>query len=130
MDDKEYFRHVTLLTAQLAPSFGKCGCIIVDDMTNTIASTGYNFQVVPEPKEDGSHICHAEDSAISSCNFRKNYFYTMYVSLSPCMNCAEKILKEPRIRKVYYGVVHPDPKYGCVDALIHLKQNGVEVECW
>ena len=129
MDIQEYYRHVTLLTAQLAPTFGKCGCVIVDDESKSIASTGYNFVKPGIPvMDDGSHICHAEESAINSCHFTRNGKYTLYVSLSPCMGCAKRIIDEPHIVKVCYGDVHPDPKYNCFDALIYMEKNGVKVQ--
>jgi deoxycytidylate deaminase len=119
MNSTEYYRNVAVLTSQRAIPFGKCGCVIVDNQSDSIASTGYN-----------THLCHAEESAISSCHFTRNGTYTMFVSLSPCMDCAKRIINSTQIKNVYYGDLHPDLKYECKEALEVLKNSGIKVQHW
>lgn len=101
-------------TVSLASSCNrkKVGCIIVKE--NNIISIGYNgtitgFDNVCE-LPDGTtspEVLHAESNAILKCakNGSSCDGADLYVTLSPCLNCAKMII-QAGIKKVYYSKLH------------------------
>ena len=82
------------------------GCIIVKN--NKIISKGFNTR-----QKYKKIINHAEINAILKANKKiKSYFLydcDMYVTLKPCSMC-ENIIKQSRLRNVYYLLDKPNNK--------------------
>lgn len=107
----------------------KVGAIIVSE-NDQIISQGFNGTVPGFPNvcegEDGKttwDVLHAETNAISKCarygNSTNNA--TLYVTLSPCPNCAKTIV-QAGIKRVVYTRTYKD-----ISGLEFLKQCGIEV---
>jgi deoxycytidylate deaminase len=82
-----------------------------------------DFEVVEEIKTDHSKVIHAEMNAIA---FAAQYGIslkdtTMYVTLSPCTECAKLIIQSGIKEVVYYE------EYRNIDGLKFLEKNGVKV---
>ena len=107
----------------------KVGAIVVKD--KMIISDGYNgtpegFENVCE---DSNHITkpyvlHAEANAITKLARSGNNSEdsTLYVTASPCIECA-KLIIQAGIRRVVYG-----EKYRLTDGIDLLERAGIEVE--
>lgn len=105
------------------------GAVIVDSR-NRIIATGYNgfepgqkeSSLLWSPGIKNSHVVHAERNAIEHAvvNLRGS---TLYVTLHPCWECAELIIKEG-IKTVYYEEYRDTYKQS--SELLAL--NGVEVK--
>lgn len=106
----------------------KVGALVVKD--KMIISDGYNgtpsgFENVCED-ENGitkSYVLHAEANAITKLARSSNNSdgATLYVTASPCIECA-KLIIQSGIRRVVYG-----EKYRLTDGLDLLKQAGIEI---
>ena len=106
----------------------KVGALVVKD--KMIISDGYNgtpsgFENVCED-ENGmtkSYVLHAEANAITKLARSSNNSdgATLYVTASPCIECA-KLIIQAGIKRVVYG-----EKYRLTDGLDLLKQAGVEI---
>lgn len=123
LTDEQYFAAVADLTSKRAGTFGKCGAVVVDFNTRSIVSCGYNHPRIEEPSE----IKHAEEHALENFKAPVTEDTALFVSLSPCMECAQRIVA-CGIKRVWHGDVHPDPKYRCSEALEWLKTRGVRVK--
>jgi len=82
-----------------------------------------DFEIVEEIKTDHSKVIHAEMNAIA---FAAQYGIslkdtTMYVTLSPCTECAKLIIQSGIKEVVYYE------EYRNIDGLKFLEKNGVKV---
>ncbi len=107
----------------------KVGAILVKDQM--IISDGYNgtpsgFENVCED-ENGrtySYVLHAEANAISKVARSNNSSLgsTLYVTSSPCIECA-KLIVQAGIKRVVYA-----EKYRLEDGLDLLKKAGIEVQ--
>lgn len=84
----------------------------------------YIFDPIKEVKTNHNKVIHAEANTILFCakNGIKTNGATLYVTLSPCPECAKMILQAGIKRVVYLE------KYRKNDGLKLLKENGVEVE--
>lgn len=99
-----------------------------------ILSTGYNGTVTgsdnncEEEQENKlvskNTVVHAEANAIAFAGKHgiKTKGCTVYVTLSPCIECA-KIMKQHGIKKVVYG-----EDYRITDGIDFLKENGIKVK--
>lgn len=112
----------------------KVGCIIVSEEGQVI-SQGYNgtpsgmdntceytdSEGVMHTKPE---VLHAESNAISKCAkyHSSTYKGNLYVTLSPCLDCA-KLIIQAGIKKVYYKDL-----YRVQDGLELLKKANVELE--
>ncbi len=106
----------------------KVGALIVKD--NMIISDGYNgtpsgFENICE-NEDGitkPYVLHAEANAITKIARSGNNSdgATLYVTASPCIECA-KLIIQAGIRRVVYG-----ENYRLTDGIDLLRRAGVEV---
>lgn len=106
----------------------KVGALVVKD--KMIISDGYNgtpsgFENVCED-ENGvtkSYVLHAEANAITKLARSSNNSdgATLYVTASPCIECA-KLIIQAGIKRVVYG-----EKYRLTDGIDLLKQAGVEI---
>lgn len=105
------------------------GALVVKD--KAIISDGYNgtpagFENVCEDENNVTkpYVLHAEANAITklACSHNSSEGATMYITASPCIECA-KLIIQSGIRRVVYS-----EKYRLEDGLNLLKRAGVEVE--
>lgn len=105
------------------------GALVVKD--KAIISDGYNgtpagFENVCEDENNVTkpYVLHAEANAITklACSHNSSEGATMYITASPCIECA-KLIIQSGIRRVVYS-----EKYRLEDGLNLLKRAGVEIE--
>ena len=89
----------------------KVGAVVVNQF-NEILSTGYNGlkpgNTLPldiSREEKRKHMIHAEQNALRGLTNRDNPD-TIYISISPCLPCAQSIMAYP-IKRVIYGQEYP-----------------------
>ena len=76
----------------------KVGAIIVSSDNSTVLSLGYNGNYPTGPHEPDSvdpgrsGFIHAEINALIKCPFHHHKDKIMYVTLSPCIQCAKAII--------------------------------------
>ena len=106
----------------------KVGALVVKD--KTIISDGYNgtpsgFENKCEDSNNVTHpyVLHAEANAITKLARSSNNSdgSTLYVTASPCIECA-KLIIQAGIKKVVYA-----EKYSLTDGIDLLAQAGIEV---
>ncbi|MDE6369632.1 MAG: dCMP deaminase family protein [Muribaculaceae bacterium] len=125
--DKRYLRMASIWAENSYCERRKVGAIIVKDQM--IISDGYNgtpagFENICED-ESGStkpYVLHAEANAITKVARSNNSsdHATLYVTASPCLECA-KLIIQAGIRRVVYNEL-----YRITDGLDILKRAGVE----
>lgn len=107
----------------------KVGALVVKD--NMIISDGYNgtptgFENICEDENNVSkpYVLHAEANAITKLARSANSSEgaTLYVTASPCIECA-KLIIQSGIRRVIYT-----EKYRLTDGIDLLERAGIEVE--
>ena len=107
----------------------KVGALVVKD--KMIISDGYNgtpvgFENICEDENDNTkaYVLHAEANAITKLARSSNNSdgSTLYVTASPCIECA-KLIIQAGIKRVVYG-----EKYRLEDGIDLLRRAGVEVE--
>ena len=107
----------------------KVGALIVKD--KMIISDGYNgtpsgFENICEDEEDRTkpYVLHAEANAITKVAKSGNSSdgATLYVTASPCIECAKLIIQAGIVRVVYSEV------YRCTDGIELLEKAGIAVE--
>ena len=126
--DMRYMRMANIWAENSYCERRKVGALIVKD--KMIISDGYNgtpsgFENVCE-NEDGftkPYVLHAEANAITKIARSSNSSQgaTMYVTASPCIECA-KLIIQAGIRRVVYG-----EKYRLTDGIELLERAGIEV---
>ena len=127
--DKRYIRMAQIWAENSYCSRRKVGALIVKD--KMIISDGYNgtpsgFENICEDETGVTkpYVLHAEANAISkvaqSGNSSKDA--TLYVTASPCMECAKLIIQSGIKRVVYRDA------YRLTDGIDLLRRAGVEVE--
>ena len=127
--DLRYMRMANIWAENSYCERRKVGALIVKD--KMIISDGYNgtpsgFENVCE-NEDGftkPYVLHAEANAITKIARSNNNSNgaTMYVTASPCIECA-KLIIQAGIKRVVYG-----EKYRLTDGIDLLERAGVIVE--
>ena len=127
--DKRYLRMASIWAENSYCTRRKVGALIVKN--KMIISDGYNgtpsgFENVCE-LEDGTtkpYVLHAEANAITKIARSGNNSEgaTLYVTTSPCLECA-KLIIQSGIKRVMYS-----EKYRLEDGIELLKRAGVEVE--
>ena len=127
--DRKYIRMARIWAENSYCTRRKVGALIVKD--KMIISDGYNgtpsgFENVCET-EDGvtkSYVLHAEANAITKIAKSGNSSEgaTLYVTASPCIECA-KLIIQSGIRRVVYS-----EKYRLEDGIELLRRAGVEVD--
>ena len=126
--DKRYIRMASVWAENSYCTRRQVGALIVKD--KMIISDGYNgtpsgFENICEDENNVTkpYVLHAEANAITkiarSCN--SSNVATMYVTASPCIECA-KLIIQAGIKRVVYS-----EKYRLEDGLNLLKRAGVEV---
>ena len=127
--DKKYIRMARIWAENSYCTRRKVGALIVKD--KMIISDGYNgtpsgFENVCETEEGvtKSYVLHAEANAITKIAKSGNSSLgaTLYVTASPCIECA-KLIIQSGIKRVVYS-----EKYRLEDGIELLKRAGVEVE--
>ena len=122
------FMNIALLIAQHSKAErNKVGAILVKD--NKIISIGYNgtpkgFNNVCEIKgKTKREVLHAESNAITKCakSIESSDKSTLYVTLSPCVECA-KLIIQSGIVVVYYK-----EKYRNIEGIKLLKKAKIDV---
>ena len=127
--DKKYIRMARIWAENSYCTRRKVGALIVKD--KMIISDGYNgtpsgFENVCET-EDGvtkPYVLHAEANAITKIAKSGNSSLgaTLYVTASPCIECA-KLIIQSGIKRVVYS-----EKYRLEDGIELLNRAGIEVE--
>ena len=129
MLDERYLRMARIWAENSYCQRRKVGALVVKD--KMIISDGYNgtpsgFENVCEDENGStkSYVLHAEANAITKLARSSNNSdgSTLYITASPCIECA-KLIIQSGIRRVVYGEV-----YRLTDGIELLKRAGVEVE--
>ena len=108
------------------PTF-KVGALIVTSDNTQVLSLGYNgnakgMKNVPQSEEPGrSGLLHAEINALLKLDYNNPKDKVMYLTLSPCENCAMAIINSG-IKKVIFK-----QKYRDDSGIKMLKNAGIEV---
>jgi dCMP deaminase len=131
--DKTYLKIAEDISGLSYGVRAKVGCIIVSP-DGQIISHGWNgtpsgFDNCCEYKDSEGNlhtkpeVLHAESNAIMKCakNMVSTNKSSLYVTLSPCFECA-KLIIQSGIKKVYYKEEYRD-----LSGIDFLKDNGIEV---
>jgi dCMP deaminase len=126
--DKRYLRMASIWAENSYCERRKVGALIVKD--KMIISDGYNgtpsgFENICED-ENGitkPYVLHAEANAITkiACSNNNSRDATLYVTASPCIECA-KLIIQSGIKRVVYS-----EKYRLTDGIELLEKAGIEV---
>ena len=106
----------------------KVGCAIFDGSSAEMIGHGFNGNPEPLPQERDSMepgksgYLHAEVRAALSCD-RSKLKKEVYVTLSPCENCAKVLIELGNVHQVYY---REDSNYDS-KGLEVLRKAGIEV---
>ena len=126
--DMRYMRMANIWAENSYCQRRKVGALIVKDQM--IISDGYNgtpagFENICENEEGFTkpYVLHAEANAITKIARSNNNSAgaTMYVTASPCIECA-KLIIQAGIKRVVYG-----EKYRLTDGIDLLERAGIEV---
>ena len=126
--DKRYIRMASIWAENSYCTRRQVGALIVKD--KMIISDGYNgtpsgFENICEDNNGVTkpYVLHAEANAITKIARSGNSSdgATMYVTASPCIECA-KLIIQAGIRRVVYG-----EKYRLTDGIELLERAGIEV---
>ena len=126
--DMRYMRMANIWAENSYCERRKVGALIVKD--KMIISDGYNgtpsgFENICEDENGFTkpYVLHAEANAITKIARSGNSSQdaTMYVTASPCIECA-KLIIQSGIRRVVYG-----EKYRLTDGIELLERSGIEV---
>ena len=127
--DQRYMRMATIWAENSYCERRKVGALVVKD--KMIISDGYNgtpagFENICEDENNVTkpYVLHAEANAITKIARSNNNSEgaTLYVTASPCIECA-KLIIQAGIKRVVYG-----EKYRIMDGVELLERAGVAVE--
>ena len=126
--DKRYMRMATIWAENSYCERRKVGALVVKD--KMIISDGYNgtpsgFEnICEEDNVSKPYVLHAEANALTKVARSDNSSdgATLYVTASPCMECA-KLIIQSGIKRVVYG-----ERYRIMDGVELLERAGVIVE--
>ena len=128
--DERYLRMARIWSENSYCKRRQVGALIVKD--KSIISDGYNgtpsgFENICEDEEGRTkaYVLHAEANAITKVAKSGNSSdgATLYVTASPCIECA-KLIIQAGIRRVVYSEL-----YRCYDGIELLQKAGVQVDC-
>jgi dCMP deaminase len=108
----------------------KVGAVVVTSDNTQVLSIGYNGDYkggpnIIESEEPGqSGLIHAEVNALIKMDYNNPKGKKMYVSLSPCLDCAKLILNSD-IKEVIYK-----NEYRNCDGINLLKSNGIVIRSY
>lgn len=103
------------------------GAIIVSEDNTRVLSVGYNGNYKGGPNERESSdpgkggLIHAEINALVKCDFNFSKKKCMYVTHSPCKDCA-KLIINAEISRVIYDIPYRD-----MSGIYLLKSTGIDV---
>ncbi|MDU1892302.1 MAG: dCMP deaminase family protein [Dysgonomonas sp.] len=126
--DERYMRMAAIWAENSYCKRRQVGALIVKD--KMIISDGYNgtpsgFENICEDEngETKPYVLHAEANAITkvACSHNSSMGATMYVTTSPCIECA-KLIIQAGIKRVVYN-----QKYRRTDGATLLERAGIEV---
>jgi len=127
--DKRYLRMATVWAENSYCKRRQVGVLIVKD--KMIISDGYNgtpsgFENICEDENDVTkpYVLHAEANAITkiACSNNNSKDATMYVTASPCIECA-KLIIQAGIKRVVYS-----EKYRITDGIELLKRAKISLD--
>lgn len=127
--DERYLRMARIWSENSYCKRRQVGALIVKD--KSIISDGYNgtpsgFENLCEDENDRTkpYVLHAEANAITKVAKSSNSSdgATLYVTASPCIECAKLIIQAGIVRVVYSEL------YRCYDGIELLKQAGIKVD--
>ena len=127
--DERYLRMARIWAENSYCKRRQVGALIVKD--KSIISDGYNgtpsgFENICEDDTNRTkpYVLHAEANAITKVAKSSNSSEgaTLYVTASPCIECAKLIIQAGICRVVYSEVYH------CADGLELLKKAGIQVD--
>lgn len=127
--DKRYLRMARIWSENSYCKRRQVGALIVKD--KSIISDGYNgtpsgFENLCEDENDKTkpYVLHAEANAITKVAKSSNSSdgATLYVTASPCIECAKLIIQAGIIRVVYSEL------YRCCDGIELLEKAGIKVD--
>lgn len=127
--DKIYLEMAQVLSKASYAKRRQVGCLIVKD--RSIIADGYNgtvsgFPNVCEDENGNTHeyTLHAESNALAKLmkSTQSSSVSTMYITLSPCLECAKLIVQSGIARVVYIE------EYKCTKGIELLKKSIVRVE--
>jgi len=127
--DKRYLRMARIWAENSYCERRKVGALIVKD--KMIISDGYNgtpsgFENICEDENNNTkqYVLHAEANAITkiACSNNNSKGATLYVTASPCIECA-KLIIQAGIRRLVYS-----QQYRLDDGIKLLERAGIEVE--
>ena len=128
--DERYLRMAKIWSENSYCERRQVGALIVKD--KSIISDGYNgtpsgFENICEDDEGHTkpYVLHAEANAITKVAKSGNSSdgSTLYVTASPCIECA-KLIIQAGIRRVVYSEL-----YRCRDGIELLQKAGIQVDC-
>lgn len=128
--DRRYMRMALIWAENSYCKRRQVGALIVKD--KMIISDGYNgtpagFENVCEDEsgETKPYVLHAEANAISkvACSHNSSLGATMYVTTSPCIECA-KLIIQAGIKRVVFS-----QRYRRTDGCALLERAGIEIVC-
>lgn len=126
--DERYLRMALIWSENSYCSRRKVGALIVKDQM--IISDGYNgtpsgFENICEDESGTTkpYVLHAEANAITkiACSNNSSKGATLYITASPCIECAKLIIQAGIIRVVY------SEQYRLTDGIDLLKRAGIEI---
>ena len=129
MLDERYLRMARIWAENSYCQRRRVGAVLVKE--KAIISDGYNgtpsgFENVCEDENNRTkpYVLHAEANAITKVAKSNNSSQdsTLYVTASPCIECA-KLIIQAGIKRVVYSEI-----YRCTDVLDLLRQAGIDVE--
>lgn len=128
--DERYMKMANIWAENSYCKRRQVGALIVKN--KMIISDGYNGTPVgfennceDEDGETKPYVLHAEANAITkvACSHNSSFGATMYVTTSPCIECA-KLIIQAGIKRVVYN-----QKYRRSDGCALLERAGVDVVC-
>jgi dCMP deaminase len=134
--DDYFMRYAYLAATRATCPRRHVGAVIVTPDHRTVA-TGYNGAPpkVPSCDEVGCQMVdghcvrtlHAESNALDYAGTRLTQNCTLYVTITPCWDCAKRIIGARFMRVVYDE--HYESRYGkSMDVPDYLRDHGIEVE--
>lgn len=113
-------------------SRSKVGCVVVSEDFQRVYGIGYNGNYKGGPNkcdsdQPGNCGClHAEDNALLKVSERPSINKVMFVTMSPCIICAKRIINKGGFTKIYF-----EEKYRNVDGIQLLRSQGINcIQVW
>lgn len=128
--DKVWMTMAETISQRSHHSTFKVGALIVTSDNTQVLSLGYNGNAagmsnVPQSEEPGcSGLLHAEINALLKLDYNNPKDKVMYLTLSPCENCAMAIINSG-IKKVVYK-----NRYRNETGINNLKKAGIQIICF